>query len=223
MTVYPLLLASMTASGALMGGLVLAFRSPITEGIRIREEDGRKIAGMRLWAKLGANSATSVALLFGLSWVAYDWLFYAAAASAGRMLFEIFAVLALYDFLYYLAHRFLFHGKLMHRFHAVHHAAKYPQAMDSLYVHPVETVVGLVLLMGSTAVIGPVNVWSFGILFLIYSLMNILIHSGLDVPFAAMAPFNAMAKKHDRHHVSMKSGNYASITPICDHIFGTAE
>jgi sterol desaturase/sphingolipid hydroxylase (fatty acid hydroxylase superfamily) len=32
-----------------------------------------------------------------------------------------------------------------------------------------------------------------------------------------------LAAKHDRHHHSMLSGNYASITPLPDIIFGTVE
>jgi len=32
-----------------------------------------------------------------------------------------------------------------------------------------------------------------------------------------------LARKHDIHHTSMRGGNFASITPVCDILFGTAE
>ena len=59
-----------------------------------------------------------------------------------------------YDFFYYLTHRFLFHAATDSRFavlryfrrvHAVHHQARDPSHIDAFYVHPVETTIGQVL------------------------------------------------------------------------------
>ena len=68
----------------------------------------------------------------------------------------------LFDFLYYLTHRFLFHGKALRRVHALHHRALEPTYIDALYVHPLETFIGLVLFLGSNPLVaiangGPLN------------------------------------------------------------------
>ena len=38
-----------------------------------------------------------------------------------------------------------------------------------------------------------------------------------------VAELEEIAAKHDRHHHSMLSGNYAAVTPLPDIIFGTVE
>ncbi|MCC6766035.1 MAG: hypothetical protein IT293_15365 [Deltaproteobacteria bacterium] len=35
--------------------------------------------------------------------------------------------------------------------------------------------------------------------------------------------FGRLAVQHDKHHRSMRSGNFAFLTPIPDTLFGTAE
>ncbi|HEY8088744.1 MAG TPA: sterol desaturase family protein, partial [Polyangiaceae bacterium] len=55
--------------------------------------------------------------------------------------------------------------------------------------------------------------------FLVYSLLNIWIHSAVDLPGL---PLSALVRHHDVHHETMKSGYYASITPIWDVLLGTA-
>ena len=218
---YVMLLGSMALSGLTMAAYTLAFRTDLP---KIRPAKRRKLGGWKLYSQVAINSMVPPVVILGTCWLFYDVLFVDGEVGVLRVLAEGLAIVLVYDFLYYLAHRFLFHGPLMHRFHAVHHVAKHPIAIDSLYVHPAETAVGLVLLMGSTALVAlvsPVHVVSFAAMFAVYSLMNIAIHSGLDLWW--LGPFNHMAKKHDRHHVSMKAGNYASITPLFDVVFRTAE
>jgi sterol desaturase/sphingolipid hydroxylase (fatty acid hydroxylase superfamily) len=71
--------------------------------------------------------------------------------------------------------------------------------------------------------VGPVNIYTFAGVFVIYSCLNILNHTGLDLPFFPFRTLSYLARKHDGHHISMRSGNYASITPLFDRLFGTAE
>ena len=55
----------------------------------------------------------------------------------GKVLLDIFIILMFYDFFYYLAHRFWFHGNgAMRKIHAVHHQARNPTYLDAHYVHP---------------------------------------------------------------------------------------
>ena len=108
------------------------------------------------------------------------------------------------------------------RMHAVHHRVRTPFARDSLYVHPLETAGGVGLLLVSVAAVGPVTVPGFGLAFLVYSLLNVFIHSAFHVPHPVFAPLNAMARNHDTHHASMRGGYYGSITPVWDLLFRTA-
>jgi sterol desaturase/sphingolipid hydroxylase (fatty acid hydroxylase superfamily) len=224
MTLLTVLFACFGSSFVLMAGLELAFHSRLTEKRRIREEPERKLKGLRFWRTVALNAGFSAALVFAGTLGLARVLFVQGTPSLARMAYEFLAVMLLYDLLYYLAHRYLFHeGKLLARVHAVHHTAKFPTALDSLYIHPLETLIGLALLFVSLWLVGPVSVASFALIFLVYSHLNILLHCGLYLPGFLARPLNAMHQKHDRHHVSMKRGNYASITPLWDLLFGTAE
>ncbi len=57
------------------------------------------------------------------------------------VLVDIFVILMVYDFFYYLVHRFLFHdggfmGGPLIWVHAVHHQQHNPCRLDSSYIHP---------------------------------------------------------------------------------------
>ncbi len=224
MSLYVMLSIVLALSGGLLLGLTLLFRRPVTENHRIREEPRRTPKDSNFWRIAVFNSVLSISMVYALTYLLYAWLFYEEAASLWRMLFEGVALLITYDFAYYLVHRYPFHQwGLLKKVHAVHHTIRYPTAYDSLYMHPLENAIGLVLLMLCTFVVGPVSIYSFAGVFVIYSGLNILNHAGLDLPFFPFRTITALARKHDRHHVSMRSGNYASITPLFDLLFGTAE
>ena len=224
MSLYVMLSIVLALSGALLIGLTLLFQMPVTENHRIREEPQKPPKDQKFWRIAVFNSVLSISMVYALTYLLYAFLFYEAAASPWRMLFEGVALLITYDFAYYLVHRYPFHQwGLLKRVHAVHHTVRYPTAYDSLYMHPLENAIGLVLLMLCTFLVGPVSVYSFAGVFVIYSFLNILNHAGLDLPFFPFRTITALARKHDRHHVSMRSGNYASITPFFDLLFGTAE
>jgi sterol desaturase/sphingolipid hydroxylase (fatty acid hydroxylase superfamily) len=219
MPLYVLLLFTLACSGVFMGALILGFRSPRAEARRIREERGRRLGGPAFYARTMLNALFSAAMVFGFAYGLYSHLFYEAAPPWWRVPLEAVGILALYDFAYYLMHRFPFHQwSVLKRVHAVHHKAKYPQALDSLYLHPVENLLGIGLLTACTWVVGPVHVTSYAIAFFVYSQLNIAVHCGLDLPL-----LGAMSRKHDKHHASMRAGNYASLTPLPDLLFGTLE
>ena len=224
MSLYVMLSIVLALSGTLLIGLTLLYRMPITENHRIREEPQRTPKDQKFWRIAVFNSVLSISMVYALTYLLYAFLFYEEAASLWRMLFEGVALLITYDFAYYLVHRYPFHQwGLLKRVHAVHHTVRYPTAYDSLYMHPLENAIGLILLMLCIFVVGPVSIYSFAGVFVVYSVLNILNHTGLDLPFFPFRTITALSRKHDRHHVSMRSGNYASITPLFDLLFGTAE
>lgn len=224
MALHWMLCVVLLLSGVLLLATKLAYHWPRLASARIHPEPGRKLRGARLYPRVFGNMLPSGAAVFGLVYATHPWLIAEGEASLGRLVFDATLVLLLYDFLYYWMHRVAFHqwGPLR-KVHVVHHAVRHPHAVDSLYLHPVETLLGLALLVTCCLVVGPVHGATFTVTFAVYSFLNILVHSGLDLPFFPFRALSFLARKHDVHHTSMKGGNYASLTPIFDRLFGTAE
>jgi sterol desaturase/sphingolipid hydroxylase (fatty acid hydroxylase superfamily) len=190
---------------------------------RQRKDRPSRIEAMARLRYFAVNSVVSIGLLFGVTMLFRSRMFLSEPVGLLRTLGEAVAILALYDFGYYLLHRFVFHAwSVGRRIHAVHHAIRTPYAKDSLYLHPAETAAGLGLFLGCTALIGPVGMSSFGLAFSAYSVLNVFVHSGIDLRSFPFRTVTALVRHHDIHHDSMKSGYYASLTPLWDLVFGTA-
>jgi sterol desaturase/sphingolipid hydroxylase (fatty acid hydroxylase superfamily) len=145
-----------------------------------------------------------------------------------KVLLDIFIILMFYDFFYYLAHRFWFHGQgPMRKIHAVHHQARNPTYLDAHYVHPLETFVGLGMFIASivllAAVMGPFQIATVVVTFVIFTNINIINHVFLDLPYSPYKAVNWIVAKHHVHHENMHKGNYATITLFYDKIFGTLD
>lgn len=203
--------------------LVASYDWPAVARHRTREELPRKIDAAEHSRAVTINSLLSTAMFLAATFGAFDLLLYTGALSVGRALFEVATVLLLYDFLYYLLHRYVFHAwEVGARWHRFHHRIRSPRTKDSLYVHPMETFLGVAtMLLSITALglVGGMHVLSFALAFLIYSLLNLFVHSAIRLPWL---PLSALSRHHDAHHASMRGGYYASITPIWDLVFGTA-
>lgn len=224
MALHWMLSVVLLLSGVLLLATKLAYHWPRLAAARIHPEPGRKLRGARLYRRVFGNMVLSGALVFVLVYATRPWLIAEGSPSAWRLVLDAFLVLALYDFLYYWMHRWAFHEwSLLRRVHVVHHAVRHPHSVDSLYLHPLETFLGLALLLVCSMIVGPVHAATFTITFAVYSFLNILVHSGLHLPFFPFRVVSFLARKHDLHHTSMKGGNFASLTPIFDRLFGTAE
>lgn len=224
MALHWMLSVVLLLSGVLLLASKLAYHWPRLASARIHPEPGRKLRGARLYPRVFGNMALSGVLVFVLVYATRPWLIVEGSPSGGRLLLDAFLVLTLYDFLYYWMHRVAFHQwGYLRKVHVVHHAVRHPHSIDSLYLHPIETFLGLALLVVCTMILGPVHAATFSVTFAVYSFLNILVHSGLDLPFFPLRALSFLARKHDIHHTSMKGGNYASLTPIFDKLFGTAE
>lgn len=142
------------------------------------------------------------------------------------ILLDIFFILMFYDFFYYLAHRFWFHGKgPMRKIHAVHHQARNPTYLDAHYVHPFETFVGMVLFTGSfpllAPLIGPFHVTTIIVTYVIFLQLNQINHCYVNLPYFPFKTLSWITAKHHVHHENMHKGNYATITLFYDKVFGT--
>jgi sterol desaturase/sphingolipid hydroxylase (fatty acid hydroxylase superfamily) len=221
-TFYLLILATLSFDFVLLALLVWGFHSPrlrqrriATVHVPMKVPRRAQLQNMALIGTLSLGA--TVGLIYGLA----PWLLSLSSVPAWHVAAEALAVLLVYDFAYYFMHRAMHHKKLMRWVHGVHHRARSPTALESLYQHPVELLSGLLLLMASTWAVGPVHPYAFAAAFFVYSTFNILVHSGLEFPGAVFAPLNTLMRKHHTHHQRFDK-NYASLTPLPDLFFRTA-
>ena len=150
--------------------------------------------------------------------------------SGWRVLVEVVVILMVYDLLYYLTHRFLFHGKgYFRRVHAVHHQARSRvSSIDSFLLHPAEIFIGILLFHVTTFGLAlttqqPFSVVTIAITGVIYTQLNIINHTHITIGSGPFKLFDWIAMKHDAHHIDMHHGNYSTITLFYDWLFRTLE
>lgn len=218
-----ILLVALSLSGVFMVVLDRLVKSNFHKGYQERQDKVHKISEAEHRKMRIVSTVVSTGMVLGLPNLFHRALFVDSARPIWRMALEVIGILAAYDLGYYLMHRFVLHewgpGS---RIHAVHHRIRTPYVQDSLYVHPIETALGVGLLFGCTWLIGPVSVYSFGAVLLVYSLLNLFIHSAFRLPFFPFRTLSSLSAHHDAHHSSMKGGYYGSITPLWDALFKTA-
>ena len=218
-----LLTGVLIINGLTMQGLEWAFGHPRFVDQRFAPPAKRRMDAATRRRLNAVNSVLSVIILYAALLGLYPLLFTDAAVPLWKAAVQVVGVLAVYDLLYYGLHRLMHHRKLMRFVHRVHHLARNPSAVDSLWVHPVELVAGLVVLLMSTGLValgGPIHIGAFAVAFLVYSEMNLFIHSGLRFR-GPLAVFNGVTESHFAHHHVDVNRNFASLSPIWDAVFGT--
>jgi sterol desaturase/sphingolipid hydroxylase (fatty acid hydroxylase superfamily) len=144
----------------------------------------------------------------------------------------VVVILMFYDFVYYLVHRFLFHhsallGGPLVWLHAVHHQQHNPCRMDSSYIHPLEVVIGLGLYVGSIFVLsrfmGDFHVVTIVITWTAFTQINLHNHDLWTADRFPYRSLNYTAKLHHHHHARFTGGNFATISPLYDWMFGTLD
>ena len=227
-------MAALVFVGALTGltmvGRFLAFKIPAIQRMRElnREADRSKLARQRFRDAVKASNKSGLVT---------NLVFYVAilplcvdleSRPLWRHGIDIVAVLLVYDFFYYLTHRFVFHGALLRKVHALHHQARTPTYIDALYVHPLETFIGLTLFLGTIPLIAsltgaPLHAFSMAVATLIFTQLNTINHTYVNLPSFPFRTLSAITQIHAAHHVDMNRGNYATLTMMYDWLFGTYE
>ena len=145
---------------------------------------------------------------------------------------DIVVILMVYDFFYYLAHRFLFHdegfmGGPLIWVHAVHHRQHNPCRQDSSFIHPIEVALGLGLYVGTIFLLsrfmGGFHVGTIVFTWIAFSEINLHNH---DLWKADRFPFKylkTMSVMHHNHHAKFTGGNFATISLLYDWMFGTLD
>ena len=217
-------------AGLMIGGKALAFRVPALQRMRElnAEADRRKLAEPGFRKDVRSNNL--VGLLTNLFFIVALVPFFVGLATMPwwRYPLDILAVLLIYDFFYYLTHRFVFHGKPLLRVHARHHRARTPTFVDALYVHPLETAIGLTLFFAAipiwaSIVGGRLDAVAMAVAITVFSVANQINHTFVDLPYFPYRTLDYVTSVHAAHHVDMKRGNYATLTTLFDKLFGTFE
>ena len=153
--------------------------------------------------------------------LAYDWLIKDASDAFLIVIGQVFAVLLIYDLMFYWVHRLFHLPFLMRQVHAVHHRVRFPKAVDDFDLHPVDSLWVTTLFFLSIAIVGPLSPTAFVVTLFVYVFINITLHSGLHLPHPCFKLTNYWARKHDVHHGKNPSSNFGSIFPFWDAMFGT--
>lgn len=206
----------------LLGGLGWMFFQPQYAKWHIREQMEMKGVTKRQYLlNIVPNSLLSTMATMGAIYGLSPWTMTTESTPLWLDVVQAFAILIVYDFGYYFLHR-AFHARaLFPLVHIVHHRARFPNAIDSLYQSPIELFSGLGLFMAVVLLIGPIHWTVFIALFFLYSTLHIVIHSGMLFPHPAFAVINDLTMKHHRHHLNKHGHNFASVTPLPDYLFGT--
>jgi sterol desaturase/sphingolipid hydroxylase (fatty acid hydroxylase superfamily) len=212
-------------------GYTLAFKVPALQRMKQynREQDKLKKAKPKYPPIIRATNKVGMYTNFAFWIFILPWFITLEFQPLWQMALHIVAILMVYDFIYYLSHRFWFHGNgFMRKVHALHHQARTPTYIDAHYVHPFETFVGVVLFVMTiplmTVVFGaPFNFVTVTLTFLIFTQLNIINHTHVDLDYFPFRTLSWITRKHHAHHIDMQHGNFATITLLYDKMFGTFE
>lgn len=145
---------------------------------------------------------------------------------------DIVVILLVYDFFYYLMHRFVFHhngvtGGPLVWMHALHHQQHNPCRQDSSYIHPLEVALGLGLYVATIFVLsrfmGEFHAVTIVITWVAFSEINLHNHNLWEADRFPFRYLNYAAKMHHNHHAKFTGGNFATITLFYDWLFGTLD
>ena len=208
----------------------LVFRVPVIQEMRAinREQDALKMQKESYRKAVKENMIVAVGFNMASFFLMMPFILTLEAQPIWRYLLDIAAILLIYDFYYYVVHRFLFHGKgYWRRVHGLHHKARKPTFQDATFVHPMETAVALAGFIVIFAIygfaMGGVHVISAIVISFIFAVLNQVNHAHFDVPKFPWKWLDYLTTKHAVHHRNMQSGNYASMILIYDKMFGTLE
>jgi sterol desaturase/sphingolipid hydroxylase (fatty acid hydroxylase superfamily) len=218
-----------TLLGKLVASLVPVFRAAgqlNRDTFRKKMERPNYAANQRWNGKWGLTFIAAIFSLimpFCLTLEAQPWW---------KVLLDMVVILMVYDFVYYVTHRFLFHdggflrGPLMWM-HAVHHRQHNPCRKDSSYIHPLEVAIGLGLYVGTIFVLsrfmGNFHVATIVITWIAFSEINLHNHNLWETDRFPFRYLSYASKMHHNHHANFTGGNYATISLLYDWMFGTLD
>ena len=190
---------------------------------RLRPPKPNKITLKAKIINVIGNSIVGIVFIYSALYLGGDHMTYVATDRTTMLTIfgEMLAVLMFYDFMYYWAHRAMHHPQLMKKVHGMHHYIRHPTAFESIYLHPIEGLIGVGLFLLSMFILGPISETSFLIAFFIHTGANILTHANMHFDSRILKLANYWAVRHDIHHGTQLNKNYSSIFPFYDQFFDT--
>jgi sterol desaturase/sphingolipid hydroxylase (fatty acid hydroxylase superfamily) len=213
-----------------VAGRFLVFKIPAMQRMRElnREADAQKLSRKSFKDAVKASNKAGLITNLVVYVTVLPFFIDLTPRPLWRHAVDLIAVLLIFDFFYYSAHRFLLHGNILRKVHALHHQARTPTYIDALYVHPLETTIGILLFLGSIPLVatisgGPLSAITMAVATLIFTQVNTINHTYVNLPHFPFKTIDWMTSIHAAHHVDMNAGNYASLTMLYDWALGTLE
>ncbi len=160
-------------------------------------------------------------LLISSMYLFKDFFILDSEPSYSIFFFQIFILFVVDDCYFYWYHYFSHKNKWFYKnIHYLHHKAKTPYALDFIYAHPLEIVLGTLGSFIGILLLNGVYIKSFIIYTHLKLIHEIDVHSGIKSYLSNFFPFIGKTEDHDLHHLKL-NGNYASTFTIWDTLCNT--
>ena len=141
------------------------------------------------------------------------------------ILLQLFIILFVDDFFFYFLHRWMHENKyILKKIHRIHHKASAPFALEYLYVHPIEWMLGytgpFIGIISIGVFTDSLSIWAFWIYMVVRNIHELDVHSGFKSKIGKWIPFWGENEHHDIHHEKL-DGNYATTFTFWDWVFKT--
>jgi len=141
-----------------------------------------------------------------------------------NIVLQLVIILFIDDLYFYFLHYWMHTNKyILKKIHRIHHQAITPFALEYIYVHPLEWIMGYIgpfIAIFVISLFSPVSIISFWIYQLVRNIHELDVHSGFKSFFSKWIPFWGETEHHDLHHEKL-DGNYATTFTIWDYVFKT--
>ena len=212
---------------------VISIHSKFLQNYRIQK---RKIKASTFYSRLPLILFNIILLTLissiGLYFL-FDVLFEQSFQSSFLIIFSQLLIILVIDDLYFYGLHYWMHKNqyVLDKIHRIHHKAVSPFALEYIYVHPLEWIMGYVgpflaifIISFSYGEFGEisrdVSIVAFWLYQMIRNVHELDVHSGFKSFFSKWIPFWGESEHHDMHHKKL-NGNYATTFTIWDKIFKT--
>ena len=132
--------------------------------------------------------------------------------------------LLLHDTWFYWTHRWMHRPGPFRLCHAVHHASRPPTAWAAMSFHPLEAVIGAVVIPALVFVV-PIHIAMLGLVLLVMTVMGVTNHMGWEMfprrlVHSKLGDWLITASHHQRHHEQYQC-NYGLYFRLWDRLCGT--
>ncbi|MDJ0643100.1 MAG: sterol desaturase family protein [Erythrobacter sp.] len=160
-------------------------------------------------------------------WRHHDWtLMYLDLAAYPLWYLPLSALIYLFvqDTWFYWTHRAMHHKALFAPMHAVHHQSRPPTAWTAMSFHPLESLIGAILIPALVFVV-PIHLGMVGVVLAIATIMGVTNHMGWEIfprwlVHSPLGNWLITASHHERHHEEYRC-NFGLYFRFWDRVCGT--